>query len=78
MVMGAVMALMMVWFGYSVPSAVLLYYVTSSTWQVIQQKLITQKVMAKARAEAEAEAAARPIEVDVVRKEKKPRQHKKN
>lgn len=77
MVMGAVMAIMMIWFGYSVPSAVLLYYVTSSTWQVIQQKLITQKVMEKARAEAEAEAAGRPVEVDVVRKEKKPRPHKK-
>ena len=61
----------------NVPAAVLLYYVTSSLWQVIQQKVITQRVMEKAKAEAEAEAAGRPIEVDVVRKEKKARPHKK-
>lgn len=77
MTMGAVMAIMMLFFGWSVPAAVLLYYVTSSLWQVIQQKVITQRVMEKAKAEAEAEAAGRPIEVDVVRKEKKARPHKK-
>ena len=77
MTMGAVMAVMMLFFGWSVPAAVLLYYVTSSLWQVIQQKVITQHVMEKAKAEAEAEAAGRPIEVDVVRKEKKARPHKK-
>ncbi|WP_317414497.1 YidC/Oxa1 family membrane protein insertase [Thermophilibacter provencensis] len=77
MTMGVVMAVMMLFFGWSVPAAVLLYYVTSSLWQVIQQKVITQRVMEKAKAEAEAEAAGRPIEVDVVRKEKKARPHKK-
>lgn len=77
MTMGAVMAVMMLFFGWSVPAAVLLYYVTSSLWQVVQQKVITQRVMEKAKAEAEAEAAGRPIEVDVVRKEKKARPHKK-
>lgn len=77
MTMGAVMAVMMLFFGWSVPAAVLLYYVTSSLWQVIQQKVITQRVMEKAKAEAEDEAASRPIEVDVVRKEKKARPHKK-
>ena len=77
MTMGAVMAVMMLFFGWSVPAAVLLYYVTSSLWQVIQQNVITQRVMEKAKAEAEAEAAGRPIEVDVVRKEKKARPHKK-
>ena len=51
---------------------------TSSLWQVVQQKVITQRVMEKAKAEAEAEAASKPIEVDVVRKEKKARPHKKN
>ena len=77
MVMGGVMALMMLWFGWGVPSAVLLYYVTSSIWQVVQQQLITRRVMEKAKADAEAEAANKPIEVDVVRREKKPRPHKK-
>ncbi|MCR8908129.1 YidC/Oxa1 family membrane protein insertase [Thermophilibacter sp. ET337] len=78
MIMGGVMALMMLWFGWGVPAAVLLYYVTSSIWQVIQQRVITKRVMDKAKAEAEAEAVNRPIEVDVVRKEKKARPHKKN
>ena len=76
--MGGVMAVMMLMFGWGVPAAVLLYYVTSALWQVIQQRLITQRVMEKAKAEAEAEAANRPVEVDVVRREKKPRPHKKN
>ena len=78
MTMGGVMAVMMLMFGWSVPAAVLLYYVTSALWQVVQQRLITQRVMEKAKAEAEAEAANRPVEVDVVRREKKPRPHKKN
>ena len=78
MTMGGVMAVMMLMFGWGVPAAVLLYYVTSALWQVIQQRLITQRVMEKAKAEAEAEAANRPVEVDVVRREKKPRPHKKN
>lgn len=78
MMMGGLMSLMMLWFGWGVPSAVLLYYVTSSVWQVVQTKLITQRVMERERAKAEAEAANRPVEVDVVRREKKPRQHKKN
>ena len=76
--MGGIMALMMVWFGWSCPAAVLLYYVTSSLWGVVQQRVITKRVMEKAKAEAEEAAANRPIEVDVVRREKKPRPHKKN
>lgn len=78
MTMAAIMSVMMLVFGWGVPAAVLLYYVTSSLWQVVQQKVITQRVMEKAKAEAEAEAANKPIEVDVVRREKKPRPHKKN
>lgn len=78
MVMGVVMSLMMLFFGYSVPAAVLLFYVTSSLWQVVQQKLITDHIMKKVREEAEEQAANAPIEVDVVRREKKPRPHKKH
>lgn len=78
MTMGGVMALMMLWFGWGVPAAVLLYYVSSSLWQVIQQKVITQRITEKAKREAELEAANKPIEVDVVRKERKRRPHKKN
>ncbi len=78
MIMGGVMSVMMLWFGWTCPAAVLLYYVTSSLWQVVQQKLVTQKVMEKAKAQAEERAKNAPVEVNVVRKEKKPRQHKKN
>ena len=78
LIMGGVMALMMLWFGWGVPAAVLLYYVASAIWQVVQQQVITKRVMEKAKADAEAAAANKPIEVDVVRKEKKSRPHKKN
>ncbi len=77
LIMGVVMAVMMFWIGWSINAGALLYYVTSSLWQVVQQRLITQRVMAKAKAEAEAEAASQPVEVNVVRKEKKKRPHKK-
>lgn len=76
--MGAVMAILMLFFGWTVPAACLLYYVTSSIWQIIQQRVITRRVMEKARAEAEAELANKPVEVDVVRREKKPRPRKKS
>ena len=76
-VMGVVMALMMMWFGWSVPIGVVLYYVTSSAWGVIQQVFITRKVMEKAKAEEQARLENSPFVVDVVRKERKARPHKK-
>ncbi len=75
--MGGIMTLMMLWFGWTVPAAVLLYYVTSGIWQLAQQQLITKRIMEKEKLKAEAQMANKPIEVDVVRKEKKPRPHKK-
>ena len=75
--MGVVMAVMMLWFGWSVPGAVLLYYDTSAIWQVAQQKIVTQRVMQKVKEETEAKLASQPVQVDVVRKERKPRPHKK-
>ena len=77
MIMGGMMSLVMLWFGWTVPAAVLLYYVTSSLWQVIQQKLITNRILESEKAKAAAQMENKPVEVDVVRKEKKPRQHKK-
>lgn len=77
-IMGVVMAVWMVWIGWSLPSGVLLYYNTSALWQVAQQQLITKRVMADAKAEAEAKLAERPIEVNVTRKENKRRPHKKS
>ena len=76
-VMGAVMAIMMIWFGWNVPIGVVLYYVTSSAWGVVQQVFITRKVMDKAKAEEAERQANMPVFVDVVRKERKARPHKK-
>lgn len=77
LMMGVVMAAMMLWFGWSVPGAVLLYYDTSAIWQVIQQKVVTQRVMDRVKTEMDAKLAMQGVQVDVVRKERKPRQHKK-
>ena len=76
-IMGIVMAVWMVWIGWSLPSGVLLYYNTSALWQVAQQQLITRRVMEEAKAQAEAEMANKPVEIDVVRKDRKKRPHKK-
>lgn len=76
-IMGIVMAVWMVWIGWSLPSGVLLYYNTSALWQVVQMQLVTKRVMDEAKAEAEAELANKPVEVDVVRKDRKKRPHKK-
>lgn len=78
LIMGIVTSIMMLWFGWSVPGAVLLYYITSALWQIVQTKLVTQRVMARVKAQTEEELKNAPIQVDVVRKERKPRQHKKN
>lgn len=76
-VTGALMGVMMVWFGWGVPAAVLLYYVTSALWQVIQQQLVTKRVTEKIKAETEAQLKEKPVEIDVVRREHKPRPKKK-
>lgn len=75
--MAVVMTVMMLWMGWSLPVGVLLYYDVSSLWQVVQQIFVTQKVIDKAKAEEEERQKNAPIEVDVVRREKKPRPHKK-
>lgn len=80
MIMNVVMSVMMLWFGWSVPGAVLLYYDASAVWQVVQQKVVTQRVMDKVKAETEEQMRQREeqgVKVDVVRKEHKPRPHKK-
>ena len=77
LIMGVMMGGMMIWFGWSVPAAVLLYYVTSALWQVIQQQVVTKRVTEKVKAETEAKFANQPAEINVVRKERKPRPKKK-
>lgn len=72
-----IMSVFMLFIGWSLPAGVLLYYDVSSAWQVVQQIFVTQKVIDKAKAEEEERMANAPIEVDVVRREHKPRPHKK-
>lgn len=72
-----IMSFFMLFIGWSLPAGVLLYYDVSSAWQVVQQIFVTQKVIDKAKAEEEERMANAPIEVDVVRREHKPRPHKK-
>ena len=73
-----VMAVMMLFIGWGLPAGVLLYYDVSTLWQVVQQVFVTQRVIEKAKADEEARLANAPIEVDVVRRERKQRPHKKN
>ena len=75
--MGIFMAVWMVWIGWGLPSGVLLYYNTSAVWQLAQQQLVTKRVMNQAKAEAEAELQNKPVEIDVVRRDRKKRPHKK-
>ncbi len=75
--MAVIMAIFMVVVGWSLPAGVLLYYDTSSAWGVVQQLFITRRVMEKYKAQEEERLANAPIEVDVVRREKKARPHKK-
>lgn len=76
-IMGFVMGGMMIWFGWNVPAAVLLYYVTSAIWQVVQQQVVTKRVTEKIKAETEAKLANQPVEISVERREHKPRPKKK-
>jgi len=75
--MVVVMTVMMLWMGWSLPVGVLLYYDVSSAWQVIQQIFVTQKVIDKAKADEEERLKNAPLQVEVIRREKKPRPHKK-
>jgi YidC/Oxa1 family membrane protein insertase len=77
-IMGIVMAAMMMWFGWSVPVGVVLYYDTSAAWGAVQQLFITRRVMDKVKEDEAKRLAEQPVQVDVVRKEKKNRPHKKN
>jgi YidC/Oxa1 family membrane protein insertase len=78
LLMGGVMAIMMIWFGWSVPSGVLLYYNASALWGVVQQTFVTKRIIEKYKKEEEERLANAPIEVDVVRRERKQRPHKKS
>lgn len=78
MIMGVVMAAMMIWVGWGVPVGVLLYYNTSALWGVVQQQFITKRLMDRFKRQEEERMKKAPVQVNVVRKEKKQRQHKKS
>lgn len=76
--MSVIMTVMMLFIGIGLPAGVLLYYDVSTLWQVVQQLFVTQKVIDKAKAEEEERMANAPIEINVTRRERKARPHKKN
>ena len=78
--MGVVMAIMMAFVGWNLVVGVLLYYVVSSLWGVVQQRIVTRRVLDKVKADTEKKLAAqaKSVEVNVVRKERKARPRKKN
>lgn len=73
--MGGMMSVMMLYFGFISPAGVLLYWDTSSLWGIAQQLIINKKT--KLEAETEEADTVKPIEVDVVRTERKQRPKKK-
>lgn len=75
--MGAVMTIMMLFVGWSSSAGVVLFWVTSSAWAVIQQQLIFKEKDREIKEEEQKEIATKPVEVNVVRREHKPRPTKK-
>lgn len=76
--MMVIMTLMMLWIGWGSPAGVLLFWAVSSVFAVAQQQ-ITMHVLRKRDRIAETEIIdTKPVEVDVVRKAKKPRPKKKS
>ena len=76
LMMTGVMGIMFIWMAWISPAGVLLYWALSSGFGLVQQ-IVTQRNMKNAD-EKELEALpARPVEVNVVRKEKKARPRKK-
>ncbi len=77
LIMSAVMTVMMLWISWTSPAGVLLFWGVSSIIGIGQQQ-ITQRMMKKQDEKIEAETIdTKPIEVNVVRKERKPRPKKK-
>lgn len=76
--MGVVMTVMMLFVGWSSPAGVVLYWVVSSGWGVIQQQLIFKKKKIEVEEKKREELKTKPVEVNVVRKVAKPRPKKKH
>lgn len=80
-IMGVVMAVMMLWIGWSAPAGVMLFWVTSSLIGIAQQMIIlkVEKNKDKRLAAGAAEIVeVAPVEVHVERKVRKPKPSKKH
>ncbi len=79
LIMAVVMSIFMLWISWSSPAGVLLFWGVSSLIGIGQNQFTLSRCR-KQEAEEEAEKAlvAKPVEVDVVRKEKKKRPTKKH
>lgn len=75
-IMSGLMSLMMLWIGWGSPAGVLLFWGVSSLFGVAQQQ-IAMRIMRKQDEEESNVIEVQPIEIDVTRKEKKPRPKKK-
>lgn len=73
----SVMGVMMLWFGWISPTGVLLYWDASAFWGLIQQLIITKRVQTAAAIEEARVKEYAPVEVNVVRHNKKARPKKK-
>ncbi len=77
LIMSGVMSLFMLWISWGSPAGVLLFWGTSSLLAIAQQQ-ISLRLMKRRDAEKEEIIEVKPIEVDVTRKNKKPRPKKKS
>lgn len=79
MIMAVVMSAFMLWISWSSPGGVLLFWGASSLIGIGQNQLTLHQCKVRdEKEEAEKALTAQPIEVEVVRKEKKKRQTKKH
>lgn len=76
LIMSGVMSVFMLWISWNAPAGVLLFWGTSSLVGIAQQQ-ISLRIMKKRDANEEELVEIKPIEVNVTRKEKKPRPTKK-
>jgi YidC/Oxa1 family membrane protein insertase len=76
LIMSGVMSVFMLFISWTMPAGVLLFWGTSGIIQVAQQQ-ISMSIFRRRDREAEAMIEVEAIEVDVVRKQKKPRPTKK-
>lgn len=72
-----IMAAMFIWMCAISPAGVILYWTVSSLFGFVQQ-IFTQRSLKKHKAQVQAEELHKPIQVNVQRKPKKSRPHKKH